>query len=681
MPLDLFRRGSAGVASAASADDGGTPGADGPRPGGGFWQSLKYHMCRPEEIPRALGLALVCAYLAGMMVIGLATRHSHLAFAYRQWAEGKCEEVLQLADTVSALPERTPEAVLPYLRRFVRRTEAAGVVITDADGVVVAEHVPGATPPDWMTSPSAAPPATGEPATDESHERWLVVSAAVASPRAGPLGTVLAAFPREEFDAGAPSLSGTIALGVLGALGLLLLIYRAIRRALRPVSAVRDQLLAFREGLETQLTELRLEHTRNAVSEAWNQLIDLIQELQNSLEAVTSQRELIDALQTIDNAQAREILDAFPDGVIFVEPGGQIALANPAARRLVQLPGDLEPGTPLEAIEIDAELARVLRRLTAGTGRNHQVTVHHTIRNADGPDTVLALTVVRMPPEARTPGSLVVVRDVSQQKQAEKARDEFLHQVTHEFRTPLSNIRAYTETLMEGILEDREAQKECLNVINAEARRLGRLVEEVLTASQLEVGSIRLRQGEIEFGRLLQQAVQDVQAAADQKNIELLAQLPPKIPNIKGDKEKLAVVLNNLLGNAIKYTPEGGRVALHCEYTEQEMIVSVTDTGIGIPSDEVERVFEKFYRSKMDAVREVPGTGLGLATARQIVRLHGGDITVRSIVGEGSTFTVVLPRAGAPVGPPQIHPPTARPAPAPQPDTSTEAEALAERES
>jgi two-component system phosphate regulon sensor histidine kinase PhoR len=180
-------------------------------------------------------------------------------------------------------------------------------------------------------------------------------------------------------------------------------------------------------------------------------------------------------------------------------------------------------------------------------------------------------------------------------------------------------------------------------VINSEARRLGRLVEEVLTASQLEVGTARLRLGQVDLARLLQQSVQDQQATADEAEMELSLELPPRVPKVQGDKDRLSVVLNNLLGNAIKYSPKGAAIRVTCNVSGRELVIAVSDTGMGMPPEEHERVFEKFWRGERDDVRNKPGTGLGLATARQIARLHGGDITVQSEPGKGSTFTVTLP--------------------------------------
>jgi signal transduction histidine kinase len=237
----------------------------------------------------------------------------------------------------------------------------------------------------------------------------------------------------------------------------------------------------------------------------------------------------------------------------------------------------------------------------------------------------------------------VTIEDISQLRETQRARDNFLYHVTHELRTPLTNIHAYAETLTQPGFDDEKTRKECYNVLISETRRLSRLVEDILSISQLEVGTARLDVGEVDLARLVRQMVQDNLGGADEKQIDLTLSLPPKVPKLKGDKQRLSVLINNLLGNAVKYTPAGGKVQVSVEVNGQRVLIAVRDTGIGIAPDDQARVFEKFYRAADDAVQTLPGTGLGLALAREVARLHGGEILLESERGKGSTFTVELP--------------------------------------
>ena len=218
-----------------------------------------------------------------------------------------------------------------------------------------------------------------------------------------------------------------------------------------------------------------------------------------------------------------------------------------------------------------------------------------------------------------------------------------MSQVTHELRTPLTNIRAYAETLSSGVFDDPKVITECYNVIMKETRRLSRLIEDILSISQLEVGTIQLRVDDVDLRTLMTESVRDLRALADEKQIDMQLSLPSKLPVIRGDRDKLAVVVNNLLGNALKYTQSGGSVRVGCQVSAEEVLITVKDTGMGIDPKDHDRIFEKFQRGSSPDVEEITGTGIGLTTAREIARRHGGDIVVMSSKGDGATFVVHIP--------------------------------------
>ena len=209
--------------------------------------------------------------------------------------------------------------------------------------------------------------------------------------------------------------------------------------------------------------------------------------------------------------------------------------------------------------------------------------------------------------------TLITIEDISQLREGQRARDNFLYHVTHELRTPLTNIHAYAETLTQPGFDDEQTRKECYNVLISETRRLSRLVEDILSISQLEVGTARLDVGEVDLARLVRQMVQDNLGTADEKGIDLTLALPPKVPKISGDKQRLSVLLNNLIGNAVKYTPASGKVHVSVEIREQRILIAVRDNGIGIGPEDQAHVFDKFYRAADDAVqtRQRHGAGAG----------------------------------------------------------------------
>ncbi|MEM9374315.1 MAG: HAMP domain-containing sensor histidine kinase, partial [Planctomycetota bacterium] len=185
---------------------------------------------------------------------------------------------------------------------------------------------------------------------------------------------------------------------------------------------------------------------------------------------------------------------------------------------------------------------------------------------------------------------------------------------------------------------------EALNVIGSESRRLERIVSDMLSVSEIEAGSLSIRVGSVRPDTLFDDLEKEYRAQAADKSIELSFDLPPKMPAFEGDRDRIAQALHNLIGNGLKYTPPGGRVDVRVDLPEAGGVtVAVADTGIGIDPEECEQIFDRFYRANDRRIAHVTGSGLGLALAREIARLHGGDITVESAIDEGSTFTFSIP--------------------------------------
>jgi signal transduction histidine kinase len=196
---------------------------------------------------------------------------------------------------------------------------------------------------------------------------------------------------------------------------------------------------------------------------------------------------------------------------------------------------------------------------------------------------------------------------------------------------------------MEDGEKDAALRGKCLNVINQEARRLERIVGEMLSVSEIEAGSLRLKLDDVRLETLFEELKSDYLPQAQEKQIKLHFELPVKLPVIHGDRDKILLAVHNLVGNALKYTAAGGTVAVNVDIDNKQLTFSVVDTGFGISEEDTERIFERFYRAKDPRVEKVTGTGLGLTLAREVARLHGGDVTLKSELNKGSTFTLTLP--------------------------------------
>lgn len=241
-----------------------------------------------------------------------------------------------------------------------------------------------------------------------------------------------------------------------------------------------------------------------------------------------------------------------------------------------------------------------------------------------------------------------LIQDITQQALATAARDQFLQTAAHELRTPLSNLRAYAEALSIEQGVSVEEQKEFCNIINDETTRLSRLVDHLLTVGQMEAGSMVVQQHVVEPARIIEEAVDYLRPQVEASQLTLETEISPKLRSLRGDKDKLQATLVNLIGNAVKYTPTGGRVWVRAALQEDTLEITIQDEGIGISAEDLPRVFEKFFRAEQESVQGQRGNGLGLAFAREVARLHNGDITAESRPGEGSTFTLRLPAPDEP---------------------------------
>lgn len=263
-----------------------------------------------------------------------------------------------------------------------------------------------------------------------------------------------------------------------------------------------------------------------------------------------------------------------------------------------------------------------------------------------GQEVQLRIVRSRLPGrEGDSEGLAWALTDITQQQLATDARDQFLMTATHELRTPLNNLHAYAEALQDSD-DDKDRQSEFCNIMISESKRLGRLVDHLLTVGQLEAGSMVVHRHELDLLPIVQQCESQVVSQAAAKGITMKMELAAKMPTVVGDRDKLSAAIVNIVGNAVKYTPSGGEVTIRSCVEGQTIKIEIADTGQGIPEDELTKVFDKFYRCSNASETDERGNGLGLAFSLEIAKLHGGTIDVRSVVDVGTTFTLNLPAAG-----------------------------------
>ena len=413
-------------------------------------------------------------------------------------------------------------------------------------------------------------------------------------------------------------------------------------RLIKPINEVDSKLR--KVALGSPSVDLKIEEidSSDALSLGWNRIARALSNGESSGDAGGLEGRLLDVVSARGQGEMQKVLHSLSDGIAVTDVEGRITFANRAVAALLSTDTSDEKldGLDLESQIVEASCDLESDLFSEETLRRPVVTEVH--RQGEGEQRTLR--VARRPMnEGDLQGHVWSVRDITQQKLAEKTRDQFIDVATHELRTPLSNIKAYAETLATSDAIEVEQQKEFCNIINGEVTRLARFVDDLLSISSMEAGSIVIDRQRTISARMFAEVLAKVKPMMNKKDLEFIVDLPEKMPDLELDKDKIVAVVVNLLGNAAKYTPESGRVTLRVKIDESQLLITVEDTGVGIAQDEVAKVFDKFFRSSDPRIQGETGTGLGLSLAREVVRMHGGDITVESQIDQGTTFMASIP--------------------------------------
>lgn len=326
------------------------------------------------------------------------------------------------------------------------------------------------------------------------------------------------------------------------------------------------------------------------------------------------------------------------EGVMVIDTNSEILLMNQPLRVFLDIKDDWAGKKPLEIVrnlEIQEVADKVLKSKSGV--ESCQISIFAPQEKVLS---VHAASVVR---DNKVDGAVLVFHDITALRQLEKMRQDFVANVSHELRTPVSTIKGYAETLLEGALEDKENAKDFLKIIRDDADRLARLIEDLLDLSKIESGKLALKREDINWELLVQRCVAHFKKQIDAKSLSVKIDIAHNLPKILADSGLIAHVLMNLVDNAVKYIDDDGHITISVLQDDGRLKVEVSDTGIGIPEEDIPRIFERFYRVDKARSRELGGTGLGLSIVKHIVQAHHGEVAVASILGKGSTFSFILP--------------------------------------
>ncbi|MCS6861043.1 MAG: cell wall metabolism sensor histidine kinase WalK [Abditibacteriales bacterium] len=382
---------------------------------------------------------------------------------------------------------------------------------------------------------------------------------------------------------------------------------------------------------------------------------DEIGELTTALNALSLRLLETQAELQREKEKSEAMLTRMADGIIVTDVSGRIVLFNPAAERIFGLPAQRALGRTVTDIFMDYDLSTMLTRaLGQGVPQTAEVKVERP------QERILNVFVTLVETEGRQGhGAVIVLHDLTEIRRLENIRRDFVANVSHELRTPVASLRAMAETLLMGAKDDPEAAQQFLETMLKETERLSVLLDDLLELARIEAGKREPRKVDLNLRELVETVLNKLRPHAERKQLNLAVDVPEDL-TLRADPDAMQQILVNLLDNAIKYTPSGGSVTVTGKVRGNDgipsipflsstspslpyVVLSVSDTGVGIPHEHLPRIFERFYRVDKARSREMGGTGLGLSIVKHLVEMQGGKVTVESAVGRGSVFTVTLP--------------------------------------
>lgn len=368
---------------------------------------------------------------------------------------------------------------------------------------------------------------------------------------------------------------------------------------------------------------------------------------QRRLESQAEDLQIQSQLLLRQKKNIEDIVYSLQDAVLVMDDADRLLLANRAAERLFGFDRRVAEHETLATILQDQ--ANEFIDLIQAERKHHADTTRHTLvlESAEDRRTYDCIISRIHDVSLRTTQVVAVLRDVTRETEVAKIKNDFVSYVSHELKTPLASITAYVEMLMDGEADDEAMRQEFYGVIQGQAKRLNRLIENILNVSRIESGLMKIEKESVSLTILVDEQIQLIRGYAEDRKVRVIGRKPIVFDQVYADRDMMSQVIINLLSNAIKYNCSGGTVTVETDVDETQALVRVCvhDTGVGIPKDELEHVFDKFYRATSNEDR-AEGTGLGLSLVQQIVEnLHGGRVFVKSQVGAGSTFGFELPLA------------------------------------
>jgi two-component system phosphate regulon sensor histidine kinase PhoR len=582
-----------------------------------------------------LGLTYLALLLGVLLAVGFYSSRV-LRRDYIRSTEDKLASLLNMA---KARPPRLDDPV--ELQAWVEWMGSSGarVTVVDNTGRVLADSQSDSeTTENLSTRPDIQQAFASGEGQSASHSatqgRDLVYRAARSEQPGGSPVVIRTALPVAQIDASLSELRRRIYFASFVSLllgGLISLIY------FQGFAARVERLKDFsRRVAEGDFRPLPTERPRDELADLASALNETAAWMDRTIQSLSGERN-----------RSSAILRSMVEGVAVIDAQERLVFCNRAFSEIWNLDSAAIEGRPMiEAVRNSDLLGLIRRALRGEEGLRSDITLgivqHRSFSATATPVQSLEGAAAGDKPS----GAVVVLHDVTELRRLERIRHDFVANVSHEFKTPLTAIQGFAETLLSGALEDPRNNRRFLEIIRDHATRLAVLTDDLLKLARIEAGKLEVQFGPVQLAEVIERCAETAQLKANRKQITLEIEVPPNLPAVHGDASLLRDVVQNLLDNAIQYTPEGGRVRVSASAGPREAVVTVDDTGMGIPLAEQERIFERFYRVDVARSREAGGTGLGLSIAKHIVEAHGGRLWVESEVGRGSKFSFSVSLAG-----------------------------------
>lgn len=408
--------------------------------------------------------------------------------------------------------------------------------------------------------------------------------------------------------------------------GLTIIVLLLARQLMQPIKEITFMVQRMAQG---DLSRKIMMPTGDEIEDLSKAINQILEQIRSRMAEVMSNKSRFEAV----------LLSMF-EGVMVVDHSGQILLINQTLKDLLHVKGEAIGHKPLEVIrnvEIQEIIDKVLKKKSGVESQELMVLVPE--------EKILFIHATPVQRDQRNEGAVLVFHDITDLRRLEKIRQDFVANVSHELRTPVATLKGYTETLLDGAIDDKANAKDFLKIMHADADRLAKLVNDLLDLARIESGKIKMSFEPHHLEDILDRVLLILQPQAKEKAVKLLKQLPKDLPQVNVDETSIAQALLNLIENAIKYNREGGSVTIAAAEKGSWIEVQIIDTGLGINAQDIPRIFERFYRVDRARSRELGGTGLGLSIVKHIAHAHGTEVHVESQLGVGSVFSLSLPKA------------------------------------